>query len=69
MSPPMEPRHYEYTIDNHQVRAELRESAGEWSAYAFVNPVNLDGRHDKVTARTVLPKALRQLADELGDRE
>lgn len=60
-----EPRHFEYKIDNHEVRAETRESEGEWSAYVFVNPVNIDGVHDKETARTILPKALRKLSDEL----
>ncbi|HWW61205.1 MAG TPA: hypothetical protein VN181_07550 [Thermoanaerobaculia bacterium] len=61
----MEPRHFNYTIDDHEVRAELRESAGEWSAYVFVNPVNVKGNHDEATARTVMPKALRKLADEI----
>jgi len=63
-----DPRHFNYEIDNHEVRAELRESAGEWSAYVFVNPVNVGGKHDQETARTALPKALRKLADELKKR-
>lgn len=61
----MEPKHYEYKIDNHEVRAEVRDEADEWRAYVFVNPVNLDGQHDSNNARTVLHKALRKLSDEL----
>jgi hypothetical protein len=59
-----ESHHYEFTIDDHETRAEVRLNQGEWSAYAFVNPV-IDGRTDGDSGREALPKLLRALADEL----
>jgi len=59
------PEHFEYVIDGHKTRCEIRCSQGEWSAYVFVDPINADGKHSQDAARTVLPKLLRKLADEV----
>lgn len=60
----MTPQHYEYTIDGHQTRCEIRLNHGEWSAYSFVDPC-VDKVPSPTSARDVLPKLLRALADDL----
>ena len=60
---------FEYTIDTHKARCEVRCTHGEWSAYVFIDPVNAAGKHSPDTARQVLPKLLRKLADEVKRRQ
>ncbi len=64
----MEPSHHEYTIDEHRTRGEVRLTHGEWSAYVFVDPINTNGVASPDSARAVLPKLLRALADDLERR-
>lgn len=58
--------HYEYTIDAHQTRGEVRMHNGEWSAYVFVDPV-ADGAEP--SPRAALAKALRYLAEEIESED
>lgn len=62
---PTDPQHFEYVIDKHRTRGEVRINAGEWSAYVFVDPVTASGQPSAESARGVLPTLLRALADDL----